>query len=476
MLNSVGLQGPGVEAWLADDLPALDGAGARVVVSIWGRTVDEYAKRPALLADAPPAVVAVEVNLSCPNLEAGRDLFAHSPDGDARRRSRRPRAVRPAVVGEAQPERHRPRRRSRPRPREAGAEAVTLVNTVLGMAIDPETRRPRLGRPAAAGCRARPSTRSRCGPCTTCTPRCRTCRSSGSAAIAERRGRGRADAGGRHRGAGGHGHVRRPARARGGCCDELDTLVPARTASRRVAELTGGPCMTTTDDREPRAAGRRARRRRPRRRLPAGAKELQAVVRRGQGGPRALQRGRPRRRRRAARPRLRRVLRPEAPRHPHHRRAGGAGGRRARRALPQLPRRRGRRRCCGPASRASRRARPARACPTPIALAVTILTSDDGRAVARPCRRACSAALEAGCGGIVCAAADVHEAKQYGPRLVAVVPGIRPDGLGRARPGPRRHPARRHATRAPTCSWSAGRSRRRTTRRPRPRRSPRSCD
>ncbi|MFL5925776.1 MAG: hypothetical protein ACJ77E_02435, partial [Gaiellaceae bacterium] len=80
MLNSVGLQGPGVEAWLRDELPPLLATGATVVASIWGRTVDEYAAAAALLADAPPQVVAVEVNLSCPNLHHGRAMFAQLPE------------------------------------------------------------------------------------------------------------------------------------------------------------------------------------------------------------------------------------------------------------------------------------------------------------------------------------------------------------------------------------------------------------
>jgi dihydroorotate dehydrogenase (NAD+) catalytic subunit len=60
MLNSVGLQGPGVEAWLATDVPALRRASARVVVSIWGRTVEEYEKATAQLHDAPPQLVAAQ--------------------------------------------------------------------------------------------------------------------------------------------------------------------------------------------------------------------------------------------------------------------------------------------------------------------------------------------------------------------------------------------------------------------------------
>jgi dihydroorotate dehydrogenase (NAD+) catalytic subunit len=149
MLNSVGLQGPGVEAWLTDDLPALVAAGARVVASIWGRSVAEYEAAAALLADAPSAVVAVEVNLSCPNTEAARDLFAHSATAteDAMAATAvcgRPRwgKLSPYVtdlvpIAEAA--------------RRGGAEAVTLVNTVLGMAIDPETGRYRLGSGARGG-------------------------------------------------------------------------------------------------------------------------------------------------------------------------------------------------------------------------------------------------------------------------------------------------------------------------------------
>jgi dihydroorotate dehydrogenase (NAD+) catalytic subunit len=142
MINSVGLQGPGVAAWLDEDLPALAATGARVVASIWGRSVDEYRRAADLLADAPD-VVAVEVNLSCPNTEAGRDLFAHSVADthaaiEATAGCGRPRWAKLSpnvghldeIAGAAH---------------EAGAEAVTLVNTVMGMAIDPETRRFRLG-------------------------------------------------------------------------------------------------------------------------------------------------------------------------------------------------------------------------------------------------------------------------------------------------------------------------------------------
>jgi dihydroorotate dehydrogenase (NAD+) catalytic subunit len=143
MLNSVGLQNPGVEAWLEEELPALVRAGARVVASVWGLTVAGYEKAATLLADAPPEVVAVEVNLSCPNLDGGRHVFAHSASAtaeavEATAGCRRPRWAKlspdVADIGELAAA-----------ALAAGAEALTLVNTVRGLAIDPVTRRPRLG-------------------------------------------------------------------------------------------------------------------------------------------------------------------------------------------------------------------------------------------------------------------------------------------------------------------------------------------
>jgi dihydroorotate dehydrogenase (NAD+) catalytic subunit len=149
MINSVGLQGPGVEAWLEHDLPALVSAGARVVVSIWGRSVAEYEAAASLLASAPPEVVAVEVNLSCPNTEAARDLFAHSESATADAMGATAACGRPRWaklspnVTDLVP--------IAAAAHDAGAEAVTLVNTVLGMAIDPETGSYRLGSGARGG-------------------------------------------------------------------------------------------------------------------------------------------------------------------------------------------------------------------------------------------------------------------------------------------------------------------------------------
>jgi len=143
MLNAVGLQGPGIEHWLGHVLPDLLRTGATVVASIWGRTVDEYARAADLLAAAPPEVVAVEVNLSCPNLEGRDAIFAHDAELAAS-----------AIAATAGAGRPRWAKLSANTDRIAevagavaatGAEAVTCINTLLGLAYDPRTRRPALG-------------------------------------------------------------------------------------------------------------------------------------------------------------------------------------------------------------------------------------------------------------------------------------------------------------------------------------------
>lgn len=142
MINSVGLQNPGIESWIEDDLPALLSHGARVVVSIWGRSIDEYREAATRLAGVE-GITAVEVNVSCPNLESRGDMFAHDPNSceaaiSASLISGLPTwaklspnvtdivSIAKAAMG-------------------AGAEALTLTNTLFGMVIDPQTLRPVLG-------------------------------------------------------------------------------------------------------------------------------------------------------------------------------------------------------------------------------------------------------------------------------------------------------------------------------------------
>lgn len=144
MINSVGLQGPGVEAWLTDELPDLQRAGARVVVSIWGRTVDDYALAAKALADAPADVVAVEVNISCPNTEAGNAMFAHSTEMTEEVLSVTESCGRPRWA-KLSPNIGLGLADIAAAAAAGGAEAVTLVNTYFGLSIDPVTGRARLG-------------------------------------------------------------------------------------------------------------------------------------------------------------------------------------------------------------------------------------------------------------------------------------------------------------------------------------------
>jgi dihydroorotate dehydrogenase (NAD+) catalytic subunit len=147
MLNSVGLQNRGVAAWLSDELPALAATGATVVASIWGRRPEDYHRVASVIAGAAaPRVVAVETNISCPNLEDRSRMFAHSAVGVRA-------AIGAAVEGLAGTcplwAKLSPNVTDLPELAavavDAGAAGVTLINTVLGLAVDPATGRPRLG-------------------------------------------------------------------------------------------------------------------------------------------------------------------------------------------------------------------------------------------------------------------------------------------------------------------------------------------
>ena len=143
MINSVGLQGPGLPRWLDEELPELAASGARVVVSIWGRTLDDYAAAAEVLARADSdALVAVEVNVSCPNLEDRGRMFSHSGAMTeaalaATAACGLPRWAKLSATGDLV--------EIAGAAVEGGAEALTLINTLLGMVIDTEARKPLLG-------------------------------------------------------------------------------------------------------------------------------------------------------------------------------------------------------------------------------------------------------------------------------------------------------------------------------------------
>jgi dihydroorotate dehydrogenase (NAD+) catalytic subunit len=142
MLNSIGLQNIGVERFLADVLPGLERYPAKVFVNLFGYELDDYA-RLAARVDPFPGIAAVELNVSCPNVKKGGMEFGHDPEvlnrlvRSVRAVTGKPIAVKlspnagsPIAVAEAA--------------RDAGADILSAINTVLGMSIDPWTRRPRL--------------------------------------------------------------------------------------------------------------------------------------------------------------------------------------------------------------------------------------------------------------------------------------------------------------------------------------------
>ncbi len=140
MLNAIGLENPGMERVAAELLPGLARHDLAVVVNVVGRTLDEYRRVVAYLSPCP-RVDAFEINVSCPNVSEGGLAFGRDPAAAAavvaacRDVTAKPLWVKltpntldPVAVAEGVVR--------------AGADAVTLINTVLGMRIDPRTRRP----------------------------------------------------------------------------------------------------------------------------------------------------------------------------------------------------------------------------------------------------------------------------------------------------------------------------------------------
>lgn len=145
MLNSIGLQGPGIDAFIAKDIPYLIEQKARIIVSIAGETIEEYANLARRLRSVA-GISALEVNISCPNVENRGLVFACDPDASRRVID----GVRRAIGGELPII-------AKLSPDvtdlvsiakgvvDAGADGLALINTVLGMVINLDTMRPHLG-------------------------------------------------------------------------------------------------------------------------------------------------------------------------------------------------------------------------------------------------------------------------------------------------------------------------------------------
>jgi dihydroorotate dehydrogenase (NAD+) catalytic subunit len=145
MLNSIGLQGPGIDAFLANDVPWLIEERSRVIVSIAGETVEEYATL-ARKVRSVAGISALEVNISCPNVENRGLVFACDPDASRRVID----GVRRTIGGEIPIiAKLSPDVTNLPEIAkgvvDAGADGLALINTVLGMVINLDSMRPHLG-------------------------------------------------------------------------------------------------------------------------------------------------------------------------------------------------------------------------------------------------------------------------------------------------------------------------------------------
>jgi dihydroorotate dehydrogenase (NAD+) catalytic subunit len=142
MLNAIGLQNIGADAFVTDKLPLLRRYSTRIIPNVFGYTVEEYADAIRIL-DEGEGIDAYELNISCPNVKEGGESFANDPVQAAevtaavKSSTRRPVIVKlsPNVTDIAEVARAVER---------AGADALSLINTAVGMAIDIRTRRPRL--------------------------------------------------------------------------------------------------------------------------------------------------------------------------------------------------------------------------------------------------------------------------------------------------------------------------------------------
>jgi dihydroorotate dehydrogenase (NAD+) catalytic subunit len=142
MLNAIGLQGIGVHRFVDEKLPELHARGATVIVNICGTTIDEYVELSKILSDAE-GVGAIELNISCPNIKEGGITFGCSLTGTFDVVSAVRKATRLPIVPKLTPNVTDVASFARAS-EDAGADAVSLVNTFLAMAIDIETRRPKL--------------------------------------------------------------------------------------------------------------------------------------------------------------------------------------------------------------------------------------------------------------------------------------------------------------------------------------------
>jgi len=142
MLNAIGLQNPGVDHVVRTILPALDFSETRFIANVSGSTVEEYAEVTRRFDDSP--IDAIEINISCPNVKEGGVAFGNNPDMSARVVEACRRITRKPLITKLSPNQTDIAENAR-RCIEAGSDAFAVINTLMGMAIDINTRKPVIG-------------------------------------------------------------------------------------------------------------------------------------------------------------------------------------------------------------------------------------------------------------------------------------------------------------------------------------------
>jgi len=142
MLNAIGLQNPGVDHVIRKILPKLDFDETRFMANVCGSTVEEYVEVTRRFDDSP--IDAMEINISCPNVKEGGVAFGNYPDMSAQVVAACRKATLKPLIVKLSPNQTDIAANARACV-DAGADGLAVINTLMGMDIDPETRRPIIG-------------------------------------------------------------------------------------------------------------------------------------------------------------------------------------------------------------------------------------------------------------------------------------------------------------------------------------------
>src|SRR5215467_12322304 len=142
MLNAIGLQNVGARAFVEEKLPKIRNYNTRVIANVFGYSIEEYIEAIEILNDGE-GISAYELNISCPNVKRGGIVFGNSPKGAAEVTEAAKRVARRPVIVKLSPNVTDIRELARA-VESAGADALSLINTIVGMSIDVYSRRPRI--------------------------------------------------------------------------------------------------------------------------------------------------------------------------------------------------------------------------------------------------------------------------------------------------------------------------------------------